>query len=114
MLSCIGFGNVHFLKVVFPTLLLVPLPQISGTDDLIFCEVRPKKVALFPEVVWLKVFLSLTRPHKSNVYQNIHFKKHLTINNKNNNNNNKKARIQKKTKETNEEKRISLENRLKK
>ena len=34
--------------------------------------VRPKKVVLFPEIGRAKIFLSPTRPHKSNVYENIY------------------------------------------
>ena len=34
--------------------------------------VRPKKVVLFLEIGWVKMFLSPTRPHKSNVYENIY------------------------------------------
>ena len=33
---------------------------------------RPKKVVSFPEISRRKNFLSPTRPHKSNVYENIH------------------------------------------
>ena len=29
-----------------------------------------KKVILFPEIGWVKIFSSPTRPHKSNVYEN--------------------------------------------
>ena len=32
-----------------------------------------KKVVLFPEIGQVKIFLSPTRPHKSNVYENIYF-----------------------------------------
>ena len=35
--------------------------------------IRPKKVVLFPEIGHVKIFLSPTRPHKSNVYENIYF-----------------------------------------
>ena len=34
---------------------------------------RPKKVILFPKIDRVKNFLSTTRPHKSNVYENIFF-----------------------------------------
>ena len=40
-----------------------------------------KKVVLFPEIGRVNFFLSPTRPHKSNVYENIYFlfpKKHTT------------------------------------
>ena len=33
--------------------------------------IRPKKVVLFPEIGCVKIILSLTRPHMSNVYDNI-------------------------------------------
>ena len=33
--------------------------------------IRPKKVVLFPEIGCVKIILSLTRPHMSNVYHNI-------------------------------------------
>ena len=36
-------------------------------------KLRPKKVALFPEIGWVKKFLSPTQLHKSNVYENIYF-----------------------------------------
>ena len=32
-----------------------------------------KKVVLFPEIGRVNFFLSPTRPHKSNVYENIYF-----------------------------------------
>ena len=34
---------------------------------------RPKKVVLFSEIGRVKIFLSPTCPHKSNVYENIYF-----------------------------------------
>ena len=34
---------------------------------------RPKKVVLFPEIGWVKNFLSPIRPHKSNRYEHICF-----------------------------------------
>ena len=39
---------------------------------------RKKQLALFLEIGQAKIFLWLTRPHKSNVYENIYFvsKKH--------------------------------------
>ena len=36
-------------------------------------SLTPKKVILFPKIVWVKIFLSPTCPHKSNVYENICF-----------------------------------------
>ena len=76
---------------------------------MIFYLVRPKqKVVLFPEIDRMKKILSLTHLHsrmciKICIFK---FKKHQT--------NKQKTRIQKKPKKTNEEKRISPENRLKK
>ena len=34
---------------------------------------KTKKVVLFPKIDRVKKFLSPTHPHKSNVYENIHF-----------------------------------------
>ena len=42
-----------------------------------------KKSSLFPEITWVKLFLSPARPHKPNVYKNIYFlfqKKHTQKN----------------------------------
>ena len=39
----------------------------------IFWELRPKQVVLFPEFGLINIFLSPTRPHKLNVYENIYF-----------------------------------------
>ena len=36
-------------------------------------EAKKKRVVLFPEICRVKNFLSPTCPHKSNVYENIHF-----------------------------------------
>ena len=69
-----------------------------------------KKVVLFPEIGRVKFFLSLTRSH-SWMCIRIHifnFKKQTSKEKQN------KARIQKKTKEIKEEKRIFPENRFKK
>ena len=46
--------------------------------------IKPKKVVLFPEIDRMKIFLSPTRPHKSNVYENIYFvfQKHTHTNKK--------------------------------
>ena len=43
---------------------------------------QKKRVVLFPEICRVKNFLSPTCPHKSNVYENIHFlfqKRHTQI-----------------------------------
>ena len=43
-----------------------------------------KKSSLFPEITWVKLFLSPARPHKPNVYKNIYFlfqKKHTQTKN---------------------------------
>ena len=37
-------------------------------------DLRPKKVVLFPKSAgWKKIVFSPTRPHQSNVYENMHF-----------------------------------------
>ena len=69
----------------------------------------PKKVALFPEIGRVKIFLSLFRAHSRmciRIYI-FNFKKQQT-------NKQTKNQKSKKAKETKEEKRISLENQLKK
>ena len=44
-----------------------------------------KKVVLFPEIGWVKIVLSPTRPRKSDVYENIYFlfQKNIHTNKKN-------------------------------
>ena len=71
-----------------------------------FYILRPKRVVLFPEIAWIKSFLSLTCPHSRmciRIYI-LNFKKQT---NKQNNNNNKKNKNTKKAKETKEENNIS-------
>ena len=70
--------------------------------------IRPKKVVLFPEIGRVKLFLSLTRPHSRMCIRvlSFSFKKQTSKQ--------KAPKIQKKAKETKEEKRIFPENRLKK
>ena len=36
-------------------------------------NIKKKKVVLFPEICRVKIFLSPTLPHMSNVYENIYF-----------------------------------------
>ena len=66
-------------------ILVKPQAFINGSER--FCDkvsegvclylqaIRPKKkkIVLPPEISWVKIFLLPTRPHKSNVYENIYF-----------------------------------------
>ena len=45
-----------------------------GNNSRFVFNIRPKKkIVLFPEIGRVKIFLSPTRPYKSNVYENIYF-----------------------------------------
>ena len=67
-----------------------------------FYILRPKRVVLFPEIAWIKIFLSLTRPHSRmciRIYI-LNFKKQ-TNKQKNNKKKNKNTKKAKETKEEN-------------
>ena len=44
-----------------------PMPKCDSNN------IKKKKVVLFPEICRVKIFLSPTLPHMSNVYENIYF-----------------------------------------
>ena len=49
-------------------------PKRVGNNSRFVFNIRPeKKLVLFPEIGPVKNFLSPTRPHKSNVYENTYF-----------------------------------------
>ena len=48
-------------------------PPPPGTTNLFWELLGQKKVVLFPEIDRVEIFVSSTRPHKSNVYENVYF-----------------------------------------
>ena len=70
----------EILNGKFHILFSVSLSRYFGIDyktnliiNLVSLDGKAKKSNLFPEIGQVKSFLSPTRPHKSNVYENIYF-----------------------------------------